>query len=144
MGCKGSKPKEEPKRKVRNRTSAGGESINDQIKSASKFTSQHSRDNNKRAGGGGSRSLPPPPEPDAAEMSELYSALYDYDARTTDDLSFRKGAFRGTPARAARFAAHQGWALLGGEELPRRALDCSPQLVGRPVFFFRAPIGVLV
>jgi len=91
MGCKGSKPKEEPKRKVRNRTSAGGESINDQIKSASKFTSQHSRDNNKRAGGGGSRSLPPPPEPDAAEMSELYSALYDYDARTTDDLSFRKG-----------------------------------------------------
>jgi hypothetical protein len=49
-------------------------------------------------GGGGAENkktqpLPPPPGPAVPEVQtgELYKALYDYDARTEDDLAFRKG-----------------------------------------------------
>lgn len=33
----------------------------------------------------------PPPEPSPTAVKPLYIALYDYDARTEDDLSFAKG-----------------------------------------------------
>ena len=39
-----------------------------------------------------SRALPPPPgAAPAVDPADLFLALYDYDARTDDDLSFRKG-----------------------------------------------------
>ena len=34
---------------------------------------------------------PPPPEPSPVVAKPLFIALYDYDARTSDDLSFNKG-----------------------------------------------------
>jgi fyn-related kinase len=50
-------------------------------------------------GGGGSREqgrngpMPPIPEPDSSGSTnaKIFVALYDYDARTDEDLSFRKG-----------------------------------------------------
>jgi len=40
----------------------------------------------------GHRSKPPPPVPFSANArTDLYIALYDYQARTDDDISFRKG-----------------------------------------------------
>ena len=50
-------------------------------------------------GGGGSREqgrngpMPPIPEPDVGNNTnaKIFVALYDYDARTDEDLSFRKG-----------------------------------------------------
>ncbi|KAJ7373851.1 ATP binding [Desmophyllum pertusum] len=44
----------------------------------------------------GSRYVPeppssPPPEPSPSAVKSLYIALYDYDARTEEDLSFKKG-----------------------------------------------------
>lgn len=34
---------------------------------------------------------PPPPNQNQGNDSELFVALYDYDARTAEDLTFRKG-----------------------------------------------------
>jgi len=47
-----------------------------------------------RGDGGGGRALPPPPQ-ESSDPNDvglgLFQALYDYDARTEDDLSFKKG-----------------------------------------------------
>lgn len=49
--------------------------------------------NNRTATPTQSRALPPPPPEPEEEVDEgqLYQALYDYEARTEDDLSFKKG-----------------------------------------------------
>lgn len=45
----------------------------------------------ERAGGGETARAPPASQQDADAPSRVFVALYDYDARTDEDLSFRKG-----------------------------------------------------
>ena len=82
MGCCSSSPDEKYNGAGKSNT------INDQIAQATKFSSKHVD------GKSPSRPLPPQPpanEPEPKELADLYQALYDYEARTSDDLSFRKG-----------------------------------------------------
>lgn len=74
MGCLGSKEAASGSQAVQNRAATGPAA------------------GGLGGGGGSSRALPPTPQASAPQDdANLFQALYDYDARTEDDLSFKKG-----------------------------------------------------
>mmetsp|Transcript_98001 Transcript_98001/g.136130 ORF Transcript_98001/g.136130 Transcript_98001/m.136130 type:complete len:514 (+) Transcript_98001:198-1739(+) len=84
MGCSNSK-----------NANNGNSSQNHNTTSQQSYKHEPSTVSTQNGGGGGrqQRELPaPPPEPSGGgDVAGLFQALYDYDARTEDDLSFKKG-----------------------------------------------------
>eukprot|EP00048_Salpingoeca_helianthica_P011850 m.171858 g.171858 ORF g.171858 m.171858 type:complete len:528 (+) comp15292_c1_seq2:127-1710(+) len=99
MGCKQSKPEKTTATPLNNLSKPNNYQQNSQQQHGSSFSNDahHSSSQSSRPGAHSALSMPAPPPPvqspppPPTNSDNLYVALYDYNARAEDDLTFKKG-----------------------------------------------------